>query len=319
MYSTNGGGSRAAPGELGPGFLLPGTWAAGPSFPVVGTNSQGCPDAPGVMMATGNILIATGVANTFNGPMNFFEFNYVSNTLTQVNGPTGLSFNAAPYYTKFLSLPDGNVLWNYGNPQLYIYKPSGPPLAAGKPAVSNITENLDGSYHLTGTGLNGISEGAAYGDDAQMASNFPLVRMTNATSGYVYYARTFNWTSTGVMTSNTLVSTEFALPPSLPNGTYSLVVVANGICSDPVPFTTPLTAPVITSVATSGSDVVLSCTNGLAGRTYFLLTSADLTLGLGQWTPISTNYLGVGGSFSVTVTNTVTADPGQEFYMLQAQ
>ena len=39
------------------------------------------------------------------------------------------------------------------------------------------------------------------------------------------------------------VTTEFALPTGLPAGTYSLVAVANGISSDPVPFTIPLTAP----------------------------------------------------------------------------
>ena len=89
--------------------------------------------------------------------------------------------------------------------------------------------------------LNGISEGAAYGDDAQMNSNYPLIRMTNAV-GNVYYARTFNWSSTGVMTGSAPESTDFTVPAGLPVGTYSLVVVANGISSDPVTFTN-LTGP----------------------------------------------------------------------------
>src|ERR1019366_2006292 len=92
-----------------------------------------------------------------------------------------------------LALPDGTVLYTqvqqdtYGadnNDTLYIYTPDGVPLAAGKPVIKSITLNPDGSYHLVGTGLNGISEGAAFGDDAQMNSNYPLVRFTD-TNGIV--------------------------------------------------------------------------------------------------------------------------------------
>ena len=42
-----------------------------------------------------------------------------------------------------------------------------PALPGGQPGISNIEANADGSFELTGTNLNGISEGAAYGDDAQ--------------------------------------------------------------------------------------------------------------------------------------------------------
>src|SRR5438445_2638928 len=63
---------------------------------------------------------------------------------------------------------------------------------------------------------------------AQMDSNYPLVRLTDR-SGNIYYARTYSWSSTGVMTGISPVTTEFALPLNLRNpGTYSLVV-ANGL------------------------------------------------------------------------------------------
>ncbi len=130
-----------------------------------------------------------------------------------------------------LDLPDGTVLYSHFGDQLYDYAPTGSPLASGQPAISSIQPNGDGSFHLTGTQLNGISEGAAYGDDCQMASNYPIVRLT-AANGDVYYARTYNWSSTGVMTGTTPVTTEFRLPAGLPLGTYSLVAVANGISSD---------------------------------------------------------------------------------------
>lgn len=342
IYSTNTGVSGAAPGELGPGFLLPngkaiffgsttnnvvytpsggvapGTFTQVASFPTIGTNAQGMPDAPADMMVNGKVLLAAGTADTFNGPIHFFEYDYISNTFTFVNGPPGPSTNASPYFTKLLQLPDGTVLWNYGQPQMYSYKPDGTPLAAGKPVISSIVGNADGSYHLTGLGLNGISAGAAYGDDAQMDSNFPLVRMTNSV-GFVYYARTYNWSSTGVQTSNTVVTTEFALPANLPAGTYSLVAVANGNASDPVLFTTPLTAPTITSFNMAAGNLALNCANGLAGRTYSILTSPDMSAPLNQWTPVATNQLTTNGSFTIGASNIINLGEAQRYFTLQAQ
>src|SRR5262249_8657007 len=132
----------------------------------------------------------------------------------------------------FLQLPDGSVLYSkYNGPQLYVYRPAGPPLVAGKPKVLGMTSNPDGSFHLTVTLFNGISAGAAYGDDLQNDSNYPLVRLTNSV-GQVFYCRTYNWSDTGVMTGSKPVSTEFTLPKELPLGHYDLVVVANGIASD---------------------------------------------------------------------------------------
>jgi hypothetical protein len=265
-------------GEMGPAFLLPdgrafflggsghtayytpsgntslGTWTTGPDIP----NGLTAADAPAAMMVNGKILCAVapapykdGSGNTqFPTPTSFYEFDPVGNTFTQTTSPAGgMTDNIASYQCTMLDLPDGTVLYchveqgnlfysSFGS-QLYAYTPGGVPVTSGKPTITGISLNNDGSYHLTGLGLNGISQGAAYGDDAQMDSNFPLVRLTDG-SGNVYYARTYNWSSTGVMTGNTPVSTEFKLPGFLPAGPYSLAVVANGISSDPVSFSGPI-------------------------------------------------------------------------------
>jgi len=57
-----------------------------------------------------------------------------------------------------LDLPDGTVLFvgDQNSQSLYIYTPDGTPLAAGQPVINTITENADGSYHLTARVLNGI-------------------------------------------------------------------------------------------------------------------------------------------------------------------
>ena len=247
--------------EIGPALLLPnstalflgasghtaiytpsgstnvGTWTAGPDIP----NNLTAADAPAAMMSNGKILCTFGPFPMYSAPCSFYEYDWASSTFTAVSAPTGPTYNAAPFCTKMLDLPDGTVLFSTGaSSQLYIYQPDGVPLSVGKPTIANITLNTDGaSYHLTGTLLNGISEGAAFGDDAQMDSNYPLVRLTDSLNN-VYYGRTYNWTSTSVRATNRPVSTEFVLPPNLPPASYSLVVVANGIASDPVTFAVPL-------------------------------------------------------------------------------
>jgi hypothetical protein len=318
LYDTNG--------ELGAGLLLSdgralflggtghtalytptgttnaGSWTSGPDLP----DAQGTSDAPAAMLVNGRILCATGPAQTFDPPVRFYEYDPGSNAFSQVNGPTGSPTYdaAAPYYTALLDLPDGTVLFSSFNTQLYVYQPAGAPLAAGRPAINSVSRNPDGSYHLTGTGLNGISAGAAYGDDAQMNSNYPLVRLTDA-SNHVYYARTYNWTSTGIMTGNTPVATEFTLPGNLPPGAYSLVVVANGISSLPVPFT----AQYVLRLVQSGSHATLRWPKAPTGAKLETATS----LSSGAWTPV-TNGIVLDGNECVC-TNAMTN--GFRFYRLR--
>jgi hypothetical protein len=242
-------------GELGPAFLLPngkafllggtshtaiytpsgttnvGTWAPGPEIP----DGHGVSDGAGAMMINGKILCGVGSSSNYDAPTWFYEYDYLSNTFTAVNGPNGPTQNDSPYLMAMLDLPDGTVLLSHFDKQIYVYQPDGSPLAAGKPTITSITANTNQTYHLTGTLLNGISEGACYGDDIQMDSNYPLVRLKDA-AGNVYYARTFNWSTSSVMTGTRPVTTEFSVSTNVPAGIYSLVAVANGISSDPVTF-----------------------------------------------------------------------------------
>jgi hypothetical protein len=231
------------------GSTSSGSWVIGPNIP----NGQGAPDAPAAMMINGRILCAVSPApfgpnpnQIFTSPVSFYEYDYTVGTtgsFFQVLGPTGTTNMAgSTYYCTMLALPDGNVLFSAAGSQLYVYQPAGAPIPAGKPAISSLTANANGSFHLTGTLFNGLSQGASYGDDAQMDSNYPLVRMTNNATGNVLYGRTFNWSSTGVQTGSKVVSTEFTVPSVVLQNSqaYSLVVVANGIASAPITFTPPI-------------------------------------------------------------------------------
>jgi hypothetical protein len=93
------------------------------------------------------------------------------------------------------------------------------------------------TYKISGKQFNGLTHGAAYGDDAQMASSYPLVRITNTASGHVFYARTHDHSTMGVATGNKIVSTNFDVPSGMETGASSLVVVANGIPSTAVAVT----------------------------------------------------------------------------------
>jgi hypothetical protein len=78
--------------------------------------------------------------------------------------------------------------------------------------------------------------------------------------------------------------------------------------------------PGISGVSLSGTNVVLSATNGTTGGTYYVVSSTNVAQPLSQWTPVATNVLNASGNFSVTVTNAMPANaPAQQFYILQTQ
>lgn len=237
------------------GTTAPGTWAAGPDIP----NAQGTPDAPGAMMVNGKILCSVSPiptsSNHFPTPTSFYEFNYLTNSFNRINAPGGgLTANVSSYVTNMVDLPDGSVLFSYfDSTKFYVYKPTGTPVASGKPTIASVKKNVGTkTYTITGTLFNGISEGACYGDDWQMATNYPIVRLTLGAK--VYYARTYNWNSTGVMRGSAPDTAQFTLPKGLPKGqTFSLSVVANGISSNPVIFPQPAFADEQTPVY-AGND-----------------------------------------------------------------
>ncbi len=213
-----------------------GTWVAGAPIP----NGKGAPDAPCSMMADGKVLLVASPiptsANHFPSPSYFYEYDYVTNTYASVVAPNGsVALPGSTYVLNFINLPDGNILYGQqGSTKYYLYQPSGAPIAAGKPVISYYSQDGCGKYMLTGTQFNGISQGSSYGDDWQMNTNYPVIRLTSGTN--VYYARTYNWNSCGVKTGSLVTTTNFTIPASVPEGTYSMVVTANGIASDAIVF-----------------------------------------------------------------------------------
>ena len=290
------------------GNANPGSWVEGPVIP----GGLGESDAPSANLVDGNVLFDAGPANTYNAPTSFFIYNYQQNTITQIEGPTGATDNIQPFVTTMLDLPNGTVLYQ-GSNNIYFYTPSDSAITAGQPVIQNISQNSDGSFLLTGTGLNGLNQGALYGDDKQMDSNYPLVRLTSTTTGNIYYARTYNWSSTSVQTGSRALTTDFTLPAGIPNGSYSLVTAANGNASPAVVFNIPFSGPAApTNLAASAGNAKVSLTwTASTGATSYNVYRGT-TSGGESPTPIATGITTTSYA-DTTVTNGVTY-----FYTVEA-
>jgi hypothetical protein len=229
------------PGEIGPAILRPdgtvfytgsntsgygaghtaiynsksGTWSVGPDFP----NGDNAGDSFAMLEPSGNVLVI-GLSGAL------YEFN--GTTFSQVGSAAGPP----------LLLPTGQILF-FGYSNVVLYTPTGSPKSSWAPAISSSPSTVETghTYKISGTQFNGLSQAMSYGDEFQNATNYPLVRITSNASGNLYYLRTHDHSTMGVATGKASVSTHFDVPDSVPSGSYSLVVVANGIASKPVSVT----------------------------------------------------------------------------------
>lgn len=230
------------PGEIGPSILRPdgtvfyagsytpsgpghtaiynsvsGTWTEGPNFP----NDDNAGDSYAVLEPSGNVLVfgVSGIVYEWNG-----------SALTQVNG---ITYSGPP-----LVLPTGQVMvLSYSS--VGLYTPTGSPQKSWRPTIKKVPKTLTRgqTYKITGTQFNGFGQATSYGDENENATNYPLVRITNAATGDVFYARTHDHSTMGVATGSLTVSTNFDVPANADTGAGKLVVVANGIASKPIKVT----------------------------------------------------------------------------------
>jgi hypothetical protein len=209
----------------------PGTWTAGPVIHPIGGQEYDTTDGPGATLPDGDVLFDAS-ACVFNTPTHFFVYHASSNTITQIpDVPNALEDTS--FATRMLDLPNGQVLFNDGHRKMLVYTAGGTPRASWRPSITSLSSKKlhpGNTYTLSGRQLAGLDQGTAYGDDVQNATNFPVVRITNAATGVVTYARTSGWTSVSVR-PGTSSSTKFTLPPGTPAGKSTLVVIANGIAS----------------------------------------------------------------------------------------
>jgi hypothetical protein len=247
------GGRNNASFELGPGILRPdgtvfytgangcgaghtaiyhsdtGLWTAGPDFP----DSLDIADGPAALEPSGKILMMASPL-IFQTPPTFLEWD--GSSITEIS-PAPNSSNDSSFYGNMLVLPTGQILFTDFF-FVSVYNPTGTYNPTWAPRIQSAPASVSpgGSYVISGHRFNGMSQGAAYGDDQQSATNYPLVRITNNATGHVFYSRTHDHSSMAVA-FNGLVSTHFDVPANQELGPSQLVVVANGIPSAPVAVT----------------------------------------------------------------------------------
>src|SRR5947209_7972892 len=142
------------------------------------------------------------------GPANFYEgkghkLDSFPASPNAVNDPS--------FVSHLLVLPTGQILFTDFTTDVEILTTAGTYKAAWQPTIHSAPASVSAgvtNYSISGTQFNGMTQGAAYGDDVQDATNYPLVRIVNRATGHVFYCKTHNHSSMGVATGHTSVSTK---------------------------------------------------------------------------------------------------------------
>ncbi len=211
----------------------PGSWEAGPDFP----DGLEAKDAPGSLMPNGKVLLIAsppGEGGSYPGPTHFFEFDPEAMTMTAVADPPNAG---GPCFTgRMMLLPSGQVLFTSGSAAAHVYTPDGVFEDDWRPEIVSCPTHLRAkqTFTLQGEQLTGLSQAVSYGDDAGLATNYPLVRIRSLKSGHVRYCRTFNHSTMAIGTGETTQHTSFKVPAGMEHGEAELEVVANGIPSAPI-------------------------------------------------------------------------------------
>jgi len=241
-YGPGGKYCYYPPGEVGPGILRPdgtmfatgsgsnggsgpghtaiyhpstGKWTVGPDFP----NDDNAGDSFAVLLPNGNALVLGN-----SGAL--YDFDGTNLTVDPVGG-------VAP----ILVLPTGQVFAEGGS--VAVYNPTGKYQQSWAPVITAFPKTVvrGSTYKISGQQFNGLSQAAAFGDEFQTATNYPLVRITNKASGHVFYTKTHDHSTMGVATGTATVSTNFDVAAGMETGASTLEVVANGIPSKRVSVT----------------------------------------------------------------------------------
>lgn len=201
-----------------------GIWTAGPSFPGIFAVNDG----PAALEPNGNVIVFAATGLEFSPPGQFFEWN--GTTLSIFTTPE-TAVTDGSFVGHLLVLPTGQIMFTDFSTNVSILTPAGSPNATWAPTITTFPNDVEAghTYTIEGTQFNGLSQGAAYGDDYQDATNYPLVRIVNEQTGHVFYCKTHGHSTMAVATGKAKVSTHFDVPAVIETGPSKLYVVANGI------------------------------------------------------------------------------------------
>ena len=276
-----------------------GTWTAGPTL----SGNQDSADGAASILPDGNVLFDAS-PGVFNSPTHFFVWN--GSTITQVADTADASSDSS-YVTRFVVLPTGQVMFDDGSGDIEIFNADQTANSSWAPTITSVSSTtLKGgsTYSLNGTQLSGRSEGAAYGDDNQSATNYPLVRITNNATHVVTYARTSGFSY--AIASGAQSATSFTLPSSTPLGASTLQAVANGIPS--AGLAVNITAVSVTSPGSqttavgAAASLQIHASDSDGGTLSYSATGLPAGLSIGATTGQITGTPTTTGTYTATVT-----------------
>lgn len=211
-----------------------GKWTQGPTFPTLNGRQLDIADGPSSVLTDGTVLLATS-ADVYSSPVQMLLFNGKKFQMMP-NFPDAP--NDSSYFVRLIMLPTGQVLETDGSTDIEVYSANRKTVKGIAPDIKSVPATLvtNSTYTISGKRFNGSTQNNFYGDDDQQATNYPLVRITSATSGKVFYARTHGHSYMGIG-SNKPVSTMFDVPANVPAGAATVQVVTNGIASRAVNVT----------------------------------------------------------------------------------
>lgn len=206
-----------------------GTWTPGPDFP----GTLDVADGPAALEPNGKVLVFASPGIFGTGGV-FFEWN--GSSLTQIAGPPAGPSDSS-YYGHLLVLPTGQILFTDFSNDVELFTPTGSADPSWQPSAlfPNLVFKRGNSYVLQGRKFNGASQANAYGDDFQDATNYPIVRITNNSTGHVAYARTHDHNTMAVGYQGPTF-THVDIPLAAEIGASTLEVIANGNASPKYPI-----------------------------------------------------------------------------------
>lgn len=171
-----------------------------------------------------------------NGKVALYEYQVAKDTWSNVPLPSGVSLGSGNR-ERLLNLPrpgstTAQILVSTGmsDGTMLVYN-SGATPTTEKPTLQKIAGPVNGVFTLTGTELNGLTNGSDLGDDTKSSTNYPIVSLTSNSTGQIFFARSFAFSQMAPTRGTTPETCSFTLPDGLPNATYQVRVSANGVPS----------------------------------------------------------------------------------------
>ncbi len=266
-YTTGTGVTLPQGGEIGPAILLPdgrvfaiggdiatalytpslpgnfttsgapASWAVGPTLQDAESNLLFGADTPACLLPNGRVLCCATLNFISRPPGNvvhFFEFDPTTENLDPAPSPANIGTRADT--GRMLLLPSGQVLFSNNTNDIEVYTPDPGGWQEGwRPAIISAPARIvpGFTYRLAGTQFNGLSQAVSYGDDAQAATNYPIVILRNLVGApAMRFGRTFGHSTMAVATGDEQVETWATIPWEMEEGAAQLTIIANGIPSN---------------------------------------------------------------------------------------